>query len=759
MKRFSTYFVLLFLVNAISLAQNVHHVTLNFNAEDFNMDATDGKLHISSLKHTLVFDEDTLSPALPYACVYVLLGPNEQYSGVSTSMGNTLFYYDVELPPSPIPSPTNSKSFLQQLNSVFEKSKYPDESIVYTGTHNMGGISYASFLICPFQYEPSQKTLCLSTTISLSVGTTTKHDDNKNSISPGAYCKEMITYLVANPENMESLYPTSACQNNRSGSISSYPLQYLIVTCDSLKSEFQKLADWKITKGIVADIITLEDIYANYQSGNALMKIKYAIKNAFENSAGSLKYVLLGGSPPIVPTMSCRVKREVNDFITDENDTPTDIYFACLTDINWNKNNNAYCGEVSDSVDVTPDIIVTRLPASNRKDVQNLVARIIEYERYPDTRNWKNEILMCGVRMHDDVYFNGSTVSDAHAKSEIMYQNFHSYWSGSKYRFYDTGTDHASGTNYDVTRDHLQSELSKGYHFVNVITHGLVDRWSMENNTWNYSKDYAGVLQNPSYSIIATNACHTNAINHPDTSLGISFMQNPTGGVLSYYGAAIENWDVGDGYLYGGTQQLDWMYDELFRNTMGLGEAIFKAKLRSISACQTNSMERWLHFTLTPLCDPEMHVYTAQPTYLDKTILSNSHNDFSISVNPHDKVNVCVMSRLDMGESYYDFRQENDNLIFSNTPTECLVTVTSPNKIAYQAIHGGEIKLQNEVLENNLDVIASEIHIGSNVATEREPGPISVENGYSILSGGNGTTIYNDFEVKLGAELEIYTNN
>ena len=72
-----------------------------------------------------------------------------------------------------------------------------------------------------------------------------------------------------------------------------------------------------------------------------------------------------------------------------------------------------------------------------------------------------------------------------------------------------------------------------------------------------------------------------------------------------------------------------------------------------------------------------------------------------------------------------------------------------------------ELERQNrdEVLENNLDVIASEIHIGSNVATEREPGPISVENGYSILSDVNGTTIHNDFEVKLGAELEIYTNN
>ena len=85
--------------------------------------------------------------------------------------------------------------------------------------------------------------------------------------------------------------------------------------------------------------------------------------------------------------------------------------------------------------------------------------------------------------------------------------------------------------------------------------------------------------------------------------------------------------------------------------------------------------------------------------------------------------------------------------------------MTSPNRIAYQAIHGGEVKLQNEVLDNNMDVIASEIIIGSNVAVDREQGPVSLENGYSILSSGFGTTIYNDFEVKLGATSEINTHD
>ena len=42
---------------------------------------------------------------------------------------------------------------------------------------------------------------------------------------------------------------------------------------------------------------------------------------------------------------------------------------------------------------------------------------------------------------------------------------------------------------------------------------------------------------------------------------------------------------------------------------------------------------------------------------------------------------------------------------------------------------------------------------------DREQGPVSLENGYSILSSGFGTTIYNDFEVKLGATLEINTHD
>ena len=49
-------------------------------------------------------------------------------------------------------------------------------------------------------------------------------------------------------------------------------------------------------------------------------------------------------------------------------------------------------------------------------------------------------------------------------------------------------------------------------------------------------------------------------------------------------------------------------------------------------------------------------------------------------------------------------------------------------------------------------------YIGSDVASDRPNGAVSVENGSSIIKSANGVTIANDFEVKLGAALEIKTN-
>ena len=97
-------------------------------------------------------------------------------------------------------------------------------------------------------------------------------------------------------------------------------------------------------------------------------------------------------------------------------------------------------------------------------------------------------------------------------------------------------------------------------------------------------------------------------------------------------------------------------------------------------------------------------------------------------------------------------------LAFALLLTSFVSFVTRPNCFPYRTIFGNEVCLQNEQLSNNLNVLAEKVNIGSNVNPIRPQGPVVVENGSSTISAEFGTTIYSDFEVKLGASLEINGN-
>jgi hypothetical protein len=49
--------------------------------------------------------------------------------------------------------------------------------------------------------------------------------------------------------------------------------------------------------------------------------------------------------------------------------------------------------------------------------------------------------------------------------------------------------------------------------------------------------------------------------------------------------------------------------------------------------------------------------------------------------------------------------------------------------------------------------------VGSNVTTEKEEGPVIIEDGATTIESTNGVTITRDFEVKEGAKFEIKISN
>ena len=74
-------------------------------------------------------------------------------------------------------------------------------------------------------------------------------------------------------------------------------------------------------------------------------------------------------------------------------------------------------------------------------------------------------------------------------------------------------------------------------------------------------------------------------------------------------------------------------------------------------------------------------------------------------------------------------------------------------------VKGGNLYIQNETMQENNHVRGDYIMVGSNVTTEKEEGPVVIEDGETTLESSNGVTITRDFEVKEGAEFEIKISN
>jgi hypothetical protein len=190
----------------------------------------------------------------------------------------------------------------------------------------------------------------------------------------------------------------------------------------------------KIAKGISATIVTVEDIYADYQGRDNQEQIRNFIRDAYEN--WETRYVLLGGDGDganvggesenaIVPTRELYapiypvLDPEGGDFIA------ADLYYACL-DGSFDYNNNNIFGEIGDGYDIHPDdgevdlfaeVYVGRAPVDNATELSNFVRKTLAYENTDDT--YLENVRMVGELLFDMILGLELKVFAKPAKDEI----------------------------------------------------------------------------------------------------------------------------------------------------------------------------------------------------------------------------------------------------------------------------------------------------------------------------------------------------
>ena len=501
------------------------------------------------------------------------------------------------------------------------------------------------------------------------------------------------------------------------------------------------------------------------------------LKDYYNGTHQGLKYVLLAGDIDIVPTQMCHIKYIYNsgsNTRTFTNTTPTDWFYGCLdTDnLSWDSNNNNTVGEFEDSVDLTAEVVVSRMPARNPEEATIMVKRVIDYEQNPSVANWEDNVLTCG-RVYDvSQTINGQ--SDAHRNGDNVYNHGISpYWDGEWYRLYDTGTDF--GTGYYFNTDHLKEQLSNGFSFVHVETHGKETAFKTGNGIhtpeeWQeYDTLDATIQENIGYTVLTVSSCNTNAFDYSEGScLSEAFMRNPSSGILAYIGNSREGFLVGN---YPCVTLYQLFYQKIFTSQEHqVGKALMDAKNECVGFCFDETLPwRWTLFNMNMLGDPETPIFIHYPQTVENIYIwyspGSSGSQGALEMEPYEPYGtneanhytVCFMSLYDKGESYYI-----PNAIANGggeAYDECTVCITRPGYIPYMGLYGDIIHLQNETIKGDRHLFAQKAFIGKSVTTKKDQGPVSIEKGKTTIEANKEVTIPNGFDVKLGAEFEIKINN
>lgn len=745
MKRF--IFIIAFIIPSIVNAQERKVISLSFSANDFRFFSEEGVLYITSAKYNISFLTDTLAPALPLIGINVLVNREQEFSDLSYTSNEELLYSNTTLSTNPIEVPTNIRLNPKNRNKSSPFSSNHSVTAQYKHTSIMDGYKILHFLVSPFRYDADNHNLFLKKHIELNIIL-----ENKKAVSYiGSNGQNMTGWIENNIINYDDYDNLYGDYNLRTITDS---IPYIIITEGSLKSSFQKLANWKTTKGVRAKVITTEEIFSNpsYNGTNEPMRIKKAIKDYYENH--KTKYILLGGDINVVPTLHCYVHN-----LSYTTTTPCDWYYSCLETIDWDGNGNGLYGEFEDSVDIGPELNVTRLPVNSPLETNVMIDRIINYERNPSLYDWKDNILMAGSILSYYYYDNyGNRISDVQYKGDSLFnEHIAPIWNCLRDRLYDTDTDFPGGANFVLDSTNLQMVMSQGYSIIHMDTHGDTITWRLEKKKYNLNHSNAPFFYNPKNTIIVTSACCTNAFDATTTTcLSEDFMLNNNSGIIGYFGCSREGWYTFFKNYWGASNDYNiQFYNNLLASPSNhFGEAATYAKSTFINNCSTNNGYRWLLFGLNPLGDPEMPFHKSQPQLFNNIGIYYINDTLSISTGTTNTT-ICVMSSNDYGETFYKVISNCQQVTLEPNIDECTVCVTAPGYLPYITTAVNTTYIQNQTINSNLTIENGKTYIGRDVTNSINEGPVAIQSGHTSIKSSKGVMIKNNFTVNNGAKLTI----
>jgi hypothetical protein len=397
---------------------------------------------------------------------------------------------------------------------------------------------------------------------------------------------------------------------------------FVIITSSTFAASFEPLKQYRISKGVTTNIITVEWIYANYPGNRPdggsdnQTKIRNFIIDAYNN--WGTKYVLLAGDGDsadkggesgnnIIPA------RLMYDPKEDEY-VPADFYYGCL-DGTFDGDRDGLYGENNDGVsggdvDFVAEVYVGRAAVDSVTEVNNFVRKTLAYEGSADTYLTNSYLL--GERLGQGGLSEYATEnmeqirwgSSAHGYTTMGFLT-------NSYRAMDADTLYDS-SDKTWSKTDLVNIINNGVNLLNHLGHAnLVTDLKLTNAD-------ADSLTNSKYFIAYSQGCFAGAFDDMDTTVFTNF---PSSNdcfaehlTLGYGGAAafVANSRFGVGKLYSSDSSSQYYARQFW-------DALFSEGITTLSRMNQDSKEdnlpylgygsnRYVYFELTLFGDPTLAV-------------------------------------------------------------------------------------------------------------------------------------------------------
>ncbi|MEO0226663.1 MAG: C25 family cysteine peptidase [candidate division WOR-3 bacterium] len=541
------------------------------------------------------------SPELPMVVYNYLLPQNQRIKEVmviaeewSLIPGNfTLF--PVQYPKTIDESP----AFTEPDSTIYSTANYYPENCIYTfNSGNMRGYKIGQIAVIPFRYNPVLRRLEILKSLKLAINTIDCNwgvsPKRQTALSKTTFEKLFQSIINEEIKGSAPYYsPSFSVEENPQDlspaelpSLLGPPVDLLIITTEEMLPVYRQFAWLKKILGFNTVIKTLTWIRQHYTGIDDAERIRNFVKEAVEY--WGVSFVLLGNDVPIIPTRWVWLEYLMGYFPFC---IATDLYFSDL-DGNWNYDGDNRLGEVSDSIDFYPDVIVGRIPARNCDDVAGYLSKLHSYLFDPHCPPsgeppYQRKVFFIGSKLHYDYDAYYISLSLSNHLPQSIFKNYL----------------------YEGHLSDFKNKIYEGYNLITFIAHGDVNLMRVHTlpreNVTNFGFDS---LTNGIYPLMVVITCYAGPFQ--EDCLGEHWVMNPSGGGIGFIGPTSSS--VASYHQ----DYTNFLLDSLF--ALSLGGALSYSKIPLIPPSQISyNWHRIYQFSLNLLGDPTLMLWRDMPEFIN----------------------------------------------------------------------------------------------------------------------------------------------